>query len=209
MRILIADDHAVVRQGLILILGQAFPLAEFGEAADSRQTIEAALKQPWDLVILDLSMPGRSGLEALKELKTQRPDLPVLVLSMHPEQQYAVRAFRAGAAGYLTKANASAELVKAVEHILAGGRYVSAALGEELASELGGPGRGMLHDQLSDRELEVLRLIASGGTVKEIAAELTLSVNTISTYRTRILEKMKMRTSAELTHYAISNGLVE
>jgi two-component system invasion response regulator UvrY len=209
MRILIADDHAVLRQGLKLILAQAVKQAEFGEAADSRQAIELALKHPWDLVILDLSMPGRSGLEALKELKAQRPHLPVLVLSMHPEQQYAVRAFRDGAAGYLTKANASAELVKAVEHILAGGRYVSAALGEELAAELGVPVRAMLHDTLSDRELEVLQLIASGRTVKEIASELTLSGNTISTYRARILEKMKMRTNAELTHYAISNGLVE
>jgi two-component system invasion response regulator UvrY len=209
MRILIADDHAVVRQGLQLILAQAFPHAEFGEAADSRQTVEAVLQHHWDLVILDLSMPGRNGLDALKELKIQRPALPVLVLSMHPEQQYAVRAFRAGAAGYLTKANASAELVRAVERILAGGRYVSAALGEELAAELSGPGHAMLHETLSDRELEVLRLIASGRTVKEIAAELTLSVNTISTYRARILEKMEMRTSAELTHYAISSGLVE
>ena len=209
MRILIADDHAVVRQGLILILTQAFGQAEFGEAADSRQTIEAVLKHHWDLVILDLSMPGRNGLDALKELKTHRPALPVLVLSMHPEQQYAVRAFRLGAAGYITKANASAELVRAVGRILAGGRYVSASLGEQLASELSGPGRGVLHERLSDREFEILRLIASGRTVKEIAAELTLSVNTISTYRARILEKMKMQTSAELTHYAISNGLVE
>ena len=209
MRILIADDHAVLRQGLMLILAQAFGQVEFGEAADSRQTVEAVLKEHWDLVILDLSMPGRNGLDALKELKAQRPALPVLVLSMHPEQQYAVRAFRSGAAGYLTKANASAELVKAVERILAGGRYVSAAFGEELASELGSPACALLHEKLSDREFEILRLIASGRTVKEIAAELTLSANTISTYRARILEKMKMRTSAELTHYAISNGLVE
>ncbi len=209
MRILIADDHGVVRQGLMLILAQAFGQTEFGEAADSQRAVEAALKHHWDLVILDLSMPGRSGLEALKELKAQRSSLPVLVLSMHPEQQYAVRAFRAGAAGYLTKANASAELVKAVEHILAGGHYVSAALGEELVAELGGPQRAMLHQGLSDRELEVLLLIAAGHTVKEIAVELTLSANTISTYRARILEKMKMKTSAELTHYAISNGLAE
>ena len=209
MRILIADDHAVLRQGLQLILAGALKQAEFGEAADSRQTLEAVLQHPWDLVILDLSMPGRNGLEALKELKVQRPALPVLVLSMHPEQQFAVRAFRAGAAGYLTKANASAELVRAVERILAGGRYVSASLGEQLASELSESGRGMLHEGLSDREFEILRLIAAGRTVKEIAAELTLSANTISTYRARILEKMKMQTSAELTHYAISNGLVE
>jgi len=209
MKILIADDHAVVRQGLMLILARAFGPAEFGEAADSRQTIAAALQQPWDLLILDLSMPGRNGLEVLRELNTQRPALPVLVLSMHAEEQYAVRAFRAGAAGYLTKANASVELVKAVERILAGGRYVSATMGEMLASALGGPGHAMLHERLSDRELEILRLIASGRTVKEIAAELTLSSNTISTYRARLLEKMNMRTNAELMHYAVRNGLVE
>jgi len=209
MRILIADDHAVVRQGLMLILGRALGPMEFGEAADSRQAIAAALKEPWNLMILDLSMPGRNGLEVLKELRAQRPALPVLVLSMHAEEQYAVRAFRAGAAGYLTKANASAELVKAVERILSGGRYVSATLGEKLAAELVGRGPGPLHEKLSDRELEILRLIGSGRTVKEIAAELTLSSNTISTYRARLLEKMKLRTSAELMQYAISNGLVD
>ncbi|HTT57158.1 MAG TPA: response regulator transcription factor [Opitutaceae bacterium] len=209
MRILIADDHAVVRQGLMAVLGRAFGPAEFGEAADSRGAIAAALREPWDLLVLDLSMPGRNGLEVLKELKAQRPGLRVLVLSMHAEEQYAVRAFRAGAAGYLTKANASAELVKAAERILAGGRYVSATLGERLASSLGGPGPAAAHEKLSDRELEILRLIGSGRTVKEIAAELTLSPNTISTYRARLLEKMKMRTTAELVHYAISNGLVE
>jgi len=209
MRILIADDHALVRQGLQLILAGALKQAEFGETADSRQTLEAVLKHPWDLVILDLSMPGRNGLEALKGIKIQRPTLPVLVLSMHPERQFAERAFRAGAAGYLTKASAGAELLRAVERILAGGRYVSATLGEQLASELSESGHGMLHEGLSDREFEILRLIASGRAVKEIAAELVLSVNTISTYRARILEKMKLQTTAELTHYAISNGLVE
>lgn len=209
MRILIADDHAVMRQGLQLILAGAFPAAEFGEAADSQQTIAAALKAHWDLVLLDLSMPGRNGLEALKEIRVQRPALPVLILSMHPERQFAIRSLRSGAAGYLSKANAGAELIRAVEHILAGGRYVSATLGEVLASELSDRSGGMLHEKLSDRELEILRLIASGRTVKEIAVELTLSGNTISTYRTRILEKMRMRTNAELTRYAISNGLVE
>lgn len=209
MRILIADDHAVMRQGLRLILAGTFEQAEFGEAQDSRQALEVALNEPWDLVVLDISMPGRNGLDVLKALKTQRPALPVLVLSMHPEQQYAVRAFRSGAAGYLTKASAGAELVKAIERILAGGRYVSAALAEQLASELGQKGGGALHESLSDREFEILQLIASGRTVKEIAAELVLSVNTISTYRTRILEKMRMHTSAELTHYAIANKLVE
>jgi two-component system invasion response regulator UvrY len=209
MRILIADDHAVLRSGLKLILGQVFDEAKFGEAEDCRQVLDAALAHHWDLVILDLSMPGRGGLDVLKELKAQRPKLPVLVLSMHAEKQFAVRALRAGAAGYLTKASAGAELLKAVEHIMAGGRYVSTVLAEHLASELAHPKGVLLHDRLSAREFEILRLIASGKTVKEIAAEVVLSGNTISTYRARILKKMQMRTSAELTHYAISNKLVE
>jgi DNA-binding NarL/FixJ family response regulator len=182
---------------------------KFGEAEDCRQALKTALAQPWDLVILDLSMPGRGGLDVVKELKVQRPKMPVLVLSMHAEKQFASRAFRAGAVGYLTKASAGAELIRAVERILEGGRYVSAVLAEQLASDLGCTGAGLLHEQLSAREFEILRLIASGKTVKQIADELTLSGNTISTYRARILEKMRMRTNAELTHYAISNKLVE
>jgi two-component system invasion response regulator UvrY len=208
-RILIADDHAVMRNGLQLILTGAFKGAKFGDAENCQQALETALAHQWDLIILDISMPGRGGLDVLKELRAQCPKTPVLVLSMHAERQFAVRAFRAGAAGYLTKASATVELIKAVEHILAGGRYVSAVLAEQMASELGRTGGGLLHERLSDREFEILRLIASGKTVKEIAAELVLSGNTISTYRTRILEKMKMRTNAELTHYAISNTLVE
>jgi len=209
MRILLADDHAMVRNGLQLILAAAFKEAKFGEAADCQQALAAAIEHHWDLVILDVSMPGRGGLDVLKELKAQRPKTPVLVLSMHAERQFAVRALRAGAAGYLTKASAGAELLKAVERILAGGRYVSAMLAEQLAAELGHAGGGLLHERLSAREFEILRLIASGKTVKEIAVELALSGNTISTYRARILEKMKMRTNAELTHYAISNQLVD
>ena len=209
MRILLADDHAMVRNGLQLILAAAFKEAKFGEAEDCQQALAAAIEHHWDLVILDVSMPGRGGLDVLKELKAQRPKTPVLVLSMHAERQFAVRALRAGAAGYLTKASAGAELLKAVEHILAGGRYVSAGLAEQLASELAPIGGGLLHERLSAREFEILRLIASGKTVKEIAVELALSGNTISTYRARILEKMKLRTNAELTHYAISNKLVE
>ena len=209
MRILIADDHAVLRSGLKLILTEAFPAAKFGEAEDCQQALEAGLKQKWDLIVLDLSMPGRGGLDVLKELHAQRPKVPVLVLSMHGERQFAVRAFRTGAAGYLTKASASAELLKAVGHIMAGGRYVSAVLAEQMVAELGRPGDGLPHGRLSDREFEILQLIASGKTIKEIAAELALSGNTISTYRARILEKMQMHTNAELTHYAISNSLVE
>lgn len=209
MRIFLADDHSMVRSGMKLILTEAFKDAEFGEAEDCRQTLEAVLTHHWDLVILDVSMPGRGGLDVLKELRAQQPKTPVLVLSMYAEKQFAVRALRAGAAGYLTKARAATELVKAVEHILAGGRYVSAVLAEQLAAELGCTDGGVLHERLSAREFQILRLIASGKTVKEIAHEMALSGNTISTYRTRILEKMKMRTNAELTNYAISNKLVE
>jgi len=208
MRIFLADDHAMVRSGLKMVLATAFKDAKFGEAQDCRQTIEAVLADHWDLVILDISMPGRGGLDVLKEIRMQRPKTPVLVLSMHAERQFAVRALRAGAAGYLTKASASTELLKAAKRILAGGRYVSAALAEQLVAELDHTDSGVLHERLSAREFEILRLIASGKTAKEIAHELALSGNTISTYRTRILDKMKMRTNAELTHYAISNKLV-
>ena len=209
MRILLADDHALMRRGLQLMLGESLKDAKFGEAADCRQALEAALTNHWNLVILDVSMPGRGGLDVLKELKSRRPKLPVLMLSMYAEQEFAVRALRAGAAGYLSKASAGNELLRAVRRILAGGRYISATLAEQLASELDRPQGGLLHNQLSAREFEILRLIAAGKTVTEIAIELVLSGNTISTYRARILEKMQMRTNAELMHYAIRNKLVE
>lgn len=209
MKILLADDHAMLRSGLTLLLTEAFKDVIFGEAESSQQALEAALAEPWDLIILDISMPGRGGLDVLKEIHALRPLTPVLMLSMHAERQFAVRAFRAGASGYLTKASAGAELIRAVERVLAGGRYVSTVLAEQLAFVLGGGGSDQLHERLSDREFEILRLIASGKTVKEIAGELSLSGNTISTYRSRILEKMAMQTNAELTHYAISNKLVE
>jgi len=209
MNILLADDHAMLRSGLKLMLAEAFPEVTLGEAENSQQALEAGLSQPWDFIILDISMPGRGGLDVLKELRAQHVKTPILMLSMYTERQFAIRAFRAGANGYLTKASAGAELIRAVEHILAGGHYVSAQLAEHLASVLSGAGGGMAHERLSDREFEILRLIASGKTVKEMAVELSLSSNTISTYRTRILEKMRMRTNAELTQYTISNKLVE
>jgi len=209
MRILIADDHNVVRRGLRQVLADEFKKIEFGEANDARQAVAKALQQKWDLMVLDIAMPGRSGLDVLKELKVQCPKLPVLVLSMYPERQYALRAFRSGAAGYLTKASASSELVSAVKKILAGGKYVSATLAEQLAGELADPAHEASHETLSDREFEILCLIASGKTVKEIAVKLTLSANTVSTYRARVLKKMKMETSAELTHYAIANKLTQ
>lgn len=209
MRILIADDHAVVRQGLKQILAEAFKRAVFGEAGTSQQTLDIASKQVWDIVILDLSMPGRSGLEVLKELKQSRPSLPVLVLSMHPEDQFAVRLLKAGAAGYMTKESAPEELVGAVQKAISGGRYVSPGLAEQMASFLVSDVQVAPHERLSDREFLILRMIASGKAVSVIARELSLSVKTVSTYRARLLEKMNLANNAELVHYAFQNKLVE
>jgi DNA-binding NarL/FixJ family response regulator len=208
MRILIADGHAVVRKGVRQILADEFLGLTVGEASNRSETVSAVRNEPWDLVILDLSMPGRGGLETLKELRELRPALRVLIFSVHGEEQYAVRALRAGAAGYLAKSGLSDELVKAVRKITEGGRYVSAALAERLAAEVAAPGGTAPHDTLSDRELQVLCLIASGKSVKEIAAALSLSVSTVSTYRARILEKMKMGSSAALTRYAVEHKLL-
>lgn len=209
MRILIADDHAVVRQGLKHILAEAFKRASFGEAADSRQTLERVGKEPWDIVILDLTMPGRSGLEVLKEIKRTHPTLPVLILSMHPEDQFAVRLLKAGASGYMTKESAADELVGAVRKAIAGGRYVSPVLAEKLATLLATDVSTAPHEILSDREFLILTLIGSGKTVGAIARELALSVKTISTYRGRLLEKMSMSNNAQLIHYALQNNLVQ
>jgi two-component system, NarL family, invasion response regulator UvrY len=209
MRILIADDHAVVRRGLKQILADEFKKADVGEAGNAREALDRIRKENWDAVVLDITMPGRSGLEALKEIKEIKPRLPVLVLSMHPEDQFAVRVLKSGAAGYMTKESAPDELVGAIKKVLAGGRYVSAALAEKMASYLAIDTLKPPHERLSDREFLVLRMIASGKTVSQIAGELTLSVKTVSTYRTRILEKMAMASNAELTHYAIKSQLVE
>lgn len=207
-RILIADDHAVVRQGLKQILANALNSVLLGEAASVTEMFALLKQGEWDAVIMDLSMPGGSGLEALKQIKHDY-EIPVLVLSVSPEDQYAVRTLRAGAAGYLTKETAPEELVQAVERILRGGKYVSTAMAETLAGQIGKEYVGALHESLSDRELEVLCLIASGKAVGQIAEELKLSVKTVSTYRARVLQKMKLKTNAELTHYAIQNGLVK
>jgi DNA-binding NarL/FixJ family response regulator len=209
MKILIADDHAVVRQGLKQILAEAFKRATFGEAANSQQALERVWKESWDVVILDLTMPGRSGLEVLKEIKSARPKLPVLMLSMHPEDQFAVRLLKAGAAGYMTKESAPEELVGAVRKAISGGRYVSSALAEKMASFLVNGTQGALHEALSDREFLVLNMIALGKSVGIIARELSLSVKTVSTYRSRLLEKMGMSNNAQLVHYAFENQLVE
>jgi two-component system invasion response regulator UvrY len=209
MRILITDDHAVVRQGLKQILTDAFKNATFGEASNAQEALDQVWREAWDVVVLDMSMPGRNGLEVLKEIKKSRPKLPVLVLSMHPEDQFAVRVLKTGAAGYMTKESAPEELVGAVKKVLAGGRYVSATLAETMAANLDIDVQKPPHERLSDREFQVLRLIASGKMVSEVARELSLSVKTVSTYRTRILEKMAMKSNAEITHYAIQSHLVE
>jgi DNA-binding NarL/FixJ family response regulator len=207
-RFLIVDDHAVVRRGLAEILRDAFSGVEIGEAGTARDGIAALKGGAWDAVILDVTLPDRSGLDALKEMRELAPRTPVLVLSVHVEEHFAVRALKAGAAGYLNKESAPSELVSAVRRVRAGGKYVSEALGEKLAAALVSGSPGAPHEALSDREFEVLRLIASGKTPTEIAGRLHLSVKTVSTYRARILEKTGMRTNAELTHYAISRGLV-
>jgi two-component system invasion response regulator UvrY len=208
MRILIVDDHAVVRDGVKRIFEEQ-PAAVFGEAGTAPEALKLATEAIWDAVVLDISLAGRNGLEVLRELKQIRPRLPVLILSMHSEEQYARRAFRAGAAGYITKDSSRAELAKAINRVIEGGRYVSPALAEKLVFDIERATDRPLHEALSDREFEVMCLIASGKTLKEIAELLSLSDKTISTYRTRVLEKMDMKTNAELTHYAIKNGLVE
>ena len=209
MRVLIADDHAVFRRGLRDTLAEAFSRVTFGEAKTAQETIELARLQDWDVVILDISMPGKSGLDILDDLRRLRPKLPVLLLTMHPEQQYARRALKAGAAGYLTKDSVPEELKEAIKRIVAGGRYVSATLAEKLAVDLREGADLPLHELLSDREFQVLRMIASGKTVKEIAEDLSLSVKTVSTYRARILEKTDMKTNAELIRYALQSQLVD
>ena len=208
MKILIADDHAVVRQGVKQILADAFPKAGYGEARNAQETLSRVWEEEWDVIILDITMPGRSGLDVLREIRKDRPRLPVLLLSMHPEDQFAVRMLKSGAAGYLNKESAPEELVGAIKKVIAGGRYVSPALAEIMASYLTVETQKPPHERLSDREFQVLRQIASGRTVSEIAAELSLSVKTVSTYRARTLEKMGLRNNAELTHYAIQNQLV-
>ena len=211
IRVLIADDHAVVRQGLKQILGDTPEMLVAGEATNGQEVLDKVRAEAWDVVVLDISMPDHNGLDILKQLRSERPKLPVLVLSMYSEDQFAVRVLKAGASGYLTKDSAPDELVKAIRKVVSGGTYVSAFLAEKLAMEIGiGTDSGKLpHEALSDREFQVLRLIAAGKSVKEIAAELYLSVKTVSTYRSRLLQKMNLGTNAELIHYAIQNRLID
>ena len=208
MRILVCDDHPIVRKGLRDILEQEGTPATIAEATNADEALSLARKQPWDAVVLDITMPGRSGLELLKQLREERPDLPVLVLSVHPADQYAVRVLRAGASGYLTKESAPEELLTAVRRIIGGGRYINPSVGETLVADLGRPA-GEAHHGLSDREFEIMRLLASGKRASEIAAELNLSVKTVSTYRARILQKLNLRTTAQIMRYATQHGLVD
>jgi two-component system invasion response regulator UvrY len=209
IRILIADDHTIVREGLKQILAETPDMVVAAEASNGQQVLNNVWKADFDVVLLDISMPGRNGLDILKQLKTERPKLPVLVLSMYSEEQYAVRALRAGASGYLTKESAPDELIEAIRRVSLGRKYIGASLAEKIAFVLETGEERPAHENLSDREYEVMRMIASGKTITEIAEELSLSVKTISTYRTRILTKMRLKNSAALTHYAVQHGLVE
>jgi two-component system, NarL family, invasion response regulator UvrY len=209
IRVLIADDHELVRRGVRGLLKEAFPDAVLGEALDAVQTLAAVEKKAWDLVLLDINMPGRSGLDVLQDLKRLYPGLPVVMLTTFPERDYAVRAFKLGAAGYVSKESASGELLAATRKALAGGRYVTPSLAEALAATVAGESPAAPHELLSNRELQVLRLVASGKSLKEIAAELSLSEKTIGTYRTRINQKIGLSTIAELVRYATLHKLVD
>jgi two-component system invasion response regulator UvrY len=208
IRIMVADDHAIVRKGLKEILAETSDMVVGGEAADGKEVLEQVRKDNWDVVLLDIAMPGRGGLDILKQLRGERPELPVLMLSMYPEEQYAVRALKAGACGYLTKASAPEELIAAIRKVSQGGKYVSASLAEKLAVYLETDTEKPVHELLSDREYQVMVMIASGKTVKQIADELSLSVKTISTHRARTLKKLGMKNNAEITYYAIKHALV-
>jgi two-component system, NarL family, invasion response regulator UvrY len=209
MKVLVVDDHAIVRRGMISLLREHFKDVGIVEAEDSRQGFAVVLETALDLAIVDISMPGRSGLDLIRDIKGEKPDLPVLVVSAHPEKDYAVRALKLGAAGYVSKQSASDVLVSAVKRVLSGGRYVSPALAELLAGSLSGGAVEGSHESLSNRELQVLKLIASGRTLKEIGAELALSEKTVATYRARISEKMGLPTNVDLTRYAMRHGLVD
>jgi DNA-binding NarL/FixJ family response regulator len=209
MNILIADDHPVVRQGLRQMLASETDLNVVGEARNGHEVVEISKRVEWDVAVLDYNMPGRTGLELVKELRQRHPGRPVLILSMYPEERYALRALKAGAAGYITKESAPGELVNAIRKVAKGGRYVSTSLGERLAQELAGDSDRPVHERLSDREYQIMWMIASGRTVGDVAGQLFLSPNTVSTYRVRILRKMNMRSNAELMHYAIAHQLVD
>jgi DNA-binding NarL/FixJ family response regulator len=210
IRVFIADDHAIVRRGLRLMIAECEDMEVTGEAENGVQAVQMVREAPPDVVLMDISMPDRNGIDALKMIRKELPRLPVLILSMYPEDQYAVRAMKAGAAGYLSKHRAPEQLIAAIRLVACGKKYVSAAVAEALAHAISAhDGDRPLHERLSDREYQTLCMIASGKTLTQIAEALNLSVKTVSVYRTRLLEKMNLHTSAELTHYGIRNGLVE
>ena len=208
MKVLIADDHAILRKGLIEILQESFPAMKYFEASNSIEALQITRKETLDLILLDISMPGRNGLETLKQIRADGIQTPVLILSVQPEDQYAIRVLKAGASGFLNKDSAPEELINAVNHILKGRKYISLNIVDKLAQSLSHPLDKPLYETLSDRELQVLKCIASGKTVSEIGREISLTVNTISTYRARILDKLNLKNNAELTRYALDNSLV-
>ncbi|NOY59135.1 MAG: response regulator transcription factor [Calditrichaeota bacterium] len=209
IKILVADDHAIVREGLKGIISTTIDLQVTAEAETGQEVFDLIAKDEFDVILLDISLPGRNGLEILKQLKNEVPDMPVLILSVYPEEQYAVRAIKAGAAGYLSKAGAPDELVKAIRRVAWGKKYISASVAEELALEMETGFEKLPHEKLSDREFEIMQRIAGGSTVSKIAQDMLLSVKTISTYRSRILKKMNIKTNADMTLYAVKHGLIE
>jgi len=209
MKVLIIDDHAIMRRGMISLLQEHFQGVEVGEASDSKTGLAALSRQVWDLVLVDISLPGRNGLELIQDIKREKPTLPILVISTHAEKDYALRALKLGASGYVSKLSAADVLIAAVERVSSGRRYISPALAEHLAGTLAGESSGTSHETLSNRELLVLQLIASGKTIKEIGSDLALSVKTVATYRSRIAEKMGISSNVELTRYAMHHGLVD
>jgi len=207
LRVLLADDHALVRQGLKTILTEEFKTVSYGEATDGTEALELVLKQDWDLLILDITMPGKGGFDILTDLKAEKPDLPILVLSMHSEDQFALRVLNAGAAGYITKEKAPREVISAVIKVLSGGRYLSPSFTERFVLDLAVGGMHPVGDDLSHREFQVLRMIAAGKTLTAIAGALSLSIKTVSTYKDRVLKKLRLKTNDDLIKYAIRNNI--
>lgn len=207
-RILIADDHAIVRRGMKQLLLEHYPFATIGEAANVEELINEVMDNQWDVVVCDMNMPGRSGLDALTQIKEISPKLPVLIMSMYPEDQYALRVLKSGASGYLAKETIHDDIVRAIETVMQGKRFITSAVAEKLAEAVNSDIHRELHETLSDREFDVFKLLASGKSVSEIALQLSLSSTTVSTYRSRIMEKMSMKSNAELARYAIEKGLI-
>lgn len=208
IRILIADDHAIVRKGLRQLLVEEYPSATVEEVGDAESLVNKAMQGNWDVVICDLSMPGRSGLDALRQIKQTFPAMPVLIMSMHPEDQYAIRVLKAGASGYLNKDSIHEEVIRAIHTVMLGKKFITPSIAERLAEAFDDDNGKQSHETLSDREFDVFKLIAAGKSVSEIAAQLSLSVTTVSTYRARIMEKMSMKSNAELTRYALEKKLI-